>query len=70
MRFIIYKNFEILFQGEFDGESFVFNEIKKSYLKYALSQNSQKIFKFVRIFKNKKFETKIQNGKFLKGFLK
>ena len=28
MRFIIYKDFEILFQGEFDGESFIYNEIK------------------------------------------
>ena len=60
MRFIIYKDFEILFQGEFDGESFVYNELiskdklffnnKQSGKKKSNSRSTYNIFNY-----NKKF---------------
>lgn len=68
MIFLIFKNLEMIFQGEFDGETSEFKDIYKKYLNYALNQKTQDVFKFVRIYSRKKFITKIQNGQFLKGF--
>lgn len=67
MIFIIFKNLEMIFQGEFDGETSEFKDIYKKYVNYALNQKTQDVFKFVRIYNSKKFITKIQNGQFLKG---
>lgn len=67
MIFIIFKNLEMIFQGEFDGETSEFKDTYKKYSNYALNQKTQDVFKFVRIYNSKKFITKIKNGQFLKG---